>query len=124
VQGQTPFFNQFFIGDFTYFAVGRDSLPRAVGLNFSEHNDYDDLLVGGGAEYAIPLFSGDSFLYRLYLFTGAEAIATASLDEAQEDPSGRGTGGYFPLSFDAGIKMDTYIGSFTLSLAYILELAI
>jgi len=124
IQGQTPFFNQFFIGDFTYFAAERDSLPRAVELNFSEHNDYDDLLIGAGAEYAIPLFRGGDFLYRLYLYTGAEAVATASLDEVQEDPRGRGTGGYLPLSFDVGLKMDTYIGSFTLSLAYILELAI
>lgn len=124
IQGQTPFFNQFFIGDFTYFAAGRDSLPRAVELNFSEHNDYDDLVVGGGAEYAIPVAGGGRFLYRLYLYGGAEAWATASLDEAQEDPTGRGTGGYFPLSFDVGLKMDTYIGSFTLSLAYIFELAI
>lgn len=124
IQGDTPFFNQFFIGDFAYFAVGRDSLPRAVELNFSEHNDYDDLLIGGGAEYALPIAGGGAFLYRLYLFGGADAWATASLDEKQEDPSGRGTGGYFPMSFDIGLKMDTYIGSFTLSMAYILELAI
>lgn len=122
VQGQTPFFNQFFIGDFTYFAVDRDSLPRAVQLNFSEHNDYDDLLLAGGVEYAIPLYRGNGFFYRVYLFGGIEAVATASLDELQEDPSGRNTGGFFPISFDLGLKLDTVAGTFTLSSAYILEL--
>ncbi|NJK89288.1 MAG: BamA/TamA family outer membrane protein [Myxococcales bacterium] len=124
IQGRTPFFNQFFIGDFTYFAFGRDSLPRPVGLNFSEHNDYDDLLLSGGVEYAVPVHRGRSFVYRVYLYGGFEAVATASLDEIQEDPTGRGAGGFFPLSFDAGLKLDTDLGTFTFSLAYLLELAL
>ncbi len=124
LQGQTPFFNQFFIGDFTYFAIGRSALPRAVELNFSEHNDYDDLLLGGGVEYHLPLYRGGSFLYRLYLFAGVEVIATASLDEIQEDPTGRGTGGFFPMSFDGGLKLDTVLGSFTISTAYLLNLVL
>lgn len=122
VQGQTPFFNQFFIGDHTYFAFGRDSLPRVVHLNFSEHNDYDDLLLGGGAEYALPLHRGRGFFRRVYLYGGIEAVATASLDELQEDPTGRNIGGFFPLSFDVGLKLDTFAGTFTLSSAYIVEL--
>jgi outer membrane protein assembly factor BamA len=122
IQGQTPFFNQFFIADHTYFRFGRDSLPRAVQLNFSEDNDYDDLLLTGGAEYALPVFSSTGFVYRLYLFAGLEAAASASLDEIQEDPRGRSAGGFVPVSFDVGLKMDTLIGTFTLSSAYILEL--
>jgi outer membrane protein insertion porin family len=122
IQGEAPFFDQFFIGDHTYFAFGRDSLPRAVQLNFSEANDYDDLLIGGGLEYAIPLHRGRRGIYRIYLYGGVEAVVTASLDEIQEDPSGRSTGGFFPMSFDVGLKMDTYLGAFTISSAYIAEL--
>ncbi|MEM6369040.1 MAG: BamA/TamA family outer membrane protein [Myxococcota bacterium] len=122
IQGQAAFFDQFFIGDHTYFAFGRDSLPRAVQLNFSEANDYDDLLLGGGVEYALPLYQGRSGIYRIYLYAGVEAVVTASLDEVQEDPSGRSTGGLFPMSFDLGLKMDTLLGAFTLSSAYIAEL--
>ncbi|MGF1510872.1 MAG: BamA/TamA family outer membrane protein [Myxococcota bacterium] len=122
IQGQTPFFNQFFIGDHTYFAFGRDSLPRAVQLNFSESNDYDDILIAGGVEYALPILEDKGFIYRIYIYGGIEAVATASLDETQEDPTGRGTGGFFPMSFDVGLKMDTLIGTFTFSTAYVLEL--
>lgn len=122
VQGQTPFFNQFFISDFAYFAWNRDSLPRAVQLNFSESNDYDDLIASGGAVYSVPVFAGDELLYRMYVYGAAELTATASLDERQEDPSGRGIGGTVPLSFDVGMKFDTFIGIFTLSLSYVLDL--
>jgi outer membrane protein assembly factor BamA len=122
VQGQTPFFNQFFISDYAYFAIGRDSLPRAVQLNFSESNDYDDLIFSTGADYSIPIQEGGDLLYRTYVFGGIDISVTASLDEVQEDETGRGTGGQVPLSFDAGVKLDTWIGNFTVSLSYMLDL--
>ena len=122
VQGQTPFFNQFFMADYAYFVAGRDALPRAVQLNFSESNDYDDLLVSSGAVYAIPLTQGGDFLYRMYLYGGVELTATASLEELQEDATGRGTGGQLPLSFDVGMKFDTAVGNFSLSIAYVMNL--
>ena len=46
---------------------------------------------------------------------------TASLDEVQEDLSGRGTGRKLPLSADLGLRMDTLIGNFTVSIAYLLD---
>lgn len=122
VQGNTPFFNQFFISDFAYFAFDRDSLPRNAQLNFSESNDYDDLIASAGAVYGVPLLNGDELLYRMWVYGGLELTATASLDEVQEDLSGRGTGGAVPLSFDVGVKFDTFVGNFTLSLSYMLDL--
>jgi len=122
VQGQTPFFNQFWASDYAYFAVGRHSLPRAVQLNFSPANDYRDLLVSVGTEYVVPFHEGGDFLYRAFFFGGIDVTATASLDEVQEAPTGRGTGGYFPVSFDAGLKFDTAVGNFTLSIAYLANL--
>jgi outer membrane protein insertion porin family len=122
VQGAAPFFNQFFISDYAYFAFGRDSLPRNVQLNFSESNDYDDLIVSVGADYSIPIQEGGDLLYRMFVYGGVDVSATASLNELQEDATGRGTGGHVPLSFDAGLKFDTWIGNFTLSLSYMLDL--
>jgi outer membrane protein insertion porin family len=124
IQGNTPFFNQFFISDFAYFAFGRDSLPRNNELNFSESNDYDDLLINANVTYNIPLQSGGSLLIRTFFYGGVGVTATASLDELQEDPSGRGTGGEVPVSFDAGVKFDTFLGNFTLSVAYIIDLVL
>ena len=118
VQGHAPFFDQFFVADFASIPFGRSGLPRAVGVNFSGANDYDDLLASANLMYAIPLFEGDRSLLRLYLYGGVDITFTASLDELQEDPEGRGIGGFFPVSFDLGLKIDTWIGNFTLSLAY------
>ena len=122
IQGETPFFNQFFISDFAYFAWNRDSLPRIAQINFSESNDYDDLIISVAADYHIPIFGDGKWLYRMYAYGGIDATTTASLDELQEDRTGRGTGGNFPISFDIGLKFDTSIGYFTLSLAYMLDL--
>lgn len=124
IQGQAPFFDQFFVGDYAYFAIGAHALPRAVQVNFSPSNDYDDLLLSGSAEYVVPIFEGSDWLYRAYVFGGAAVTVTAALDELQEDKNGRGLGAYFPLSVDAGMKFDTCIGNFTLSLAYVLNLAL
>ncbi len=122
IQGQTPFFNQFFISDFAYFAWNRDSLPRSSQINFSESNDYDDLVISVGADYSIPVVSGGDVLYRMYVYGGLDLTMTASLDELQEDRTGRGIGGNFPVSFDTGLKFDTSFGYFTLSLSYLLDL--
>lgn len=124
IQGQTPFFNQFFVRDFMHFALGTKALPRLGQVNFSSFNDYDDLILSGGAEYAIPFTSGNDVLYRAFLYGGVNVAATSSLGEIQEDPSGRGPSGRLPVSFDLGVKLDTYIGHFTLSLAYVVDLVL
>lgn len=122
IQGNTPFFNQFFARDFAYLVIGRDSLPRNAQLNFSESNDYDDLIINAGFTYNIPVQGGGSALFRTYVYGGVAVTASASLDELQEDPNGRGTGGDMPVSFDLGLKFDTFVGNFTLSLSYLLDL--
>ena len=122
IQGRAPFYSQFFFRDHAHFAIGEDSLPRVLGVNFSPANDYDDLIVSTGADYSFLLQRGSDFLYRTYLYLGAELTAAASLDELQEDLDGRGIGDRFPLSFDLGLRLDTDIGNFTFSVAYVLDL--
>lgn len=122
IQGRAPFFSQFFFRDHAYFAVGERSLPRVLGVNFSPANDYDDLLVSVGTDYSFLLQRGHDFLYRTYLYAGVELTAAASLDELQEDLDGRGMGDRFPISMDVGLRLDTDIGNFTFSVAYILDL--
>lgn len=121
VQGATPFFNQFLVSDFSYFALGRDSLPRALGVNFASFADYDDMIFSAGADYAIPFVTSDGWPYRGYFYLATDLSATASLAESQEDPSGRGFGDHFPLTFDLGLRFDTVIGYFTLSASYWLD---
>lgn len=124
IQGNAPFFDQFFLRDFAYFTFNRSALPRNVQLNFGESNDYDDLLVSAGAEYSVPILEGEDWLYRTFVYGGVDLSATASLDELQEDPTGRGTSGRVPLSFDVGLKFDTFVGNFTLSFSYLIDLVL
>lgn len=125
IQGETPFFNQFFRRDFSRFSYGREALPRVVGLNFSEDNDYDDLLLDAGAEYTWPiLVAPDAWLERMFVYGAAHFTISGSLAEAQADAGGRDAFDVFPLSLDAGLKLDTGIGRFTLSLGYALDLVL
>jgi outer membrane protein assembly factor BamA len=123
IQGQAPFFNQFFVRDFAFFDFGGDALARVLGINYSAFTDYDDLILSGGLDYNVPFFrSKAETLQRAYLFAAVDVSATASLDELQEDVGGRGPRGRVPISFDLGVKLDTFIGHFKLSAIYVLDL--
>ena len=125
IQGETPFFNQFFLRDFAPASYGPPALPRAVQLNFSQANDYDDLLIDAGAEYTLLLHEKkDSWLGRLLLYGALSFTVSGSLEEAQADIGGRGAFSVFPLYADAGLKLDTIFGRFTLSIAYTVDLAL
>ncbi|MEE2901543.1 MAG: BamA/TamA family outer membrane protein [Myxococcota bacterium] len=122
IQGTTPFFNQFFLRDHLAFISGRASLPRQIGLNFSRDTDYDDLLAHLRFTYYVPFFGGGDFLLQSFIYASIDAGVSASLDEYQEDKEGRGIRRQMPLAADVGIKFDTTIGRFVLSVAYISDL--
>jgi hypothetical protein len=123
IQGKTPFFNQFFLNDYTPIVFGQQAIPRALGLNFSASNDYDDLAFSVGSDYSVPIgFMSGGWIYRSFVYFTAQVAVSASLNGLQEDPQGRGIGTHFPGALDAGLKLDTSIGNITLSLAYIFNL--
>lgn len=122
IQGEAPFFAQFFRRDFTHFSYGAEALPRAVQLNFSTANDYDDLLANAGVTYLIPIAENVGWVRRILLYVAADFTVTRSLAEAQDDASGREAFDFFPLSVDGGLKLDTQLGRFDLSLAYAADL--
>lgn len=123
VQGDAPFFNKFFFGDTSFFSFRDRALPRALGLNFSKETVYDEVLLSAGLEYAVPVFRGNGPFYRGFVYLAGNATYTASLDETlgrKERPGGR----TWTLSFDLGFKLDTTVGVFTFSLAYLLDYAL
>lgn len=123
IQGEAPFFAQFFARDFARFGYGVPALPRAVRLNFSRNNDYDDLLLDAGAEWTAPLLSEPTWGFdRVFIYLAADFTLSGSLDERQDDLGGRAAFATFPLTVDAGLKLDTELGRFELSLAYALDL--
>lgn len=122
VFGDAPFFEKFFIGDFN------DLLPnRALGLNFStlpsrnffdtsiDSKWYEEIAVRTSVEYAIPWFRGGTWFYGGDFFINTGLIFLTSIHEiAVRD---RSFPSAFPidLTFDLGLRLDTQIGIFRLS---------
>lgn len=119
VQGDAPFFDRFYAADYSYFALG-PALGRAMELNFSTDSRYDAFLAMGGLEYGFPLWSRtDSPFHRAFLAVGARAVwSSAKLGGSRTDFS------RVPLSADVALRLDTVIGTFNLSVGYLLDNAL
>lgn len=123
VQGEAPFFVQYFARDFSRFGYGVPALPRAVRLNFSQNNDYDDLLLDAGVTWTLPLLGEPTLGFdRILIYLAVDFTVSGSLEERQDDVGGRSAFVTFPVTFDAGLKLDTELGRFVLSMAYALDL--
>jgi hypothetical protein len=124
IQGDAPFFDRYFVGDLNLL------LPRrALGINFSTQpspnllntpisgHRYDDYAGRILLEYAIPIWRRRSFVYGGDAFMAFGAFAMAS----RGDFLGPGPFGLrsipIDLTGDIGIRLDTYIGIFTISIA-------
>ena len=121
IYGKTPYFNKFFRSDL-------DISPprRLLGLDFYKDNEFGDFAVSLGAEYNVPILSTDGPFYRFVAFVAFDATMTGSIaeyfplkDPDQEDRKQK-TKIDLPidLTFDIGIRVDTYIGVFRLSVSY------
>jgi outer membrane protein assembly factor BamA len=119
VQGDAPFFDRFYGADYSYFAIG-PALGRAMELNFSTDSRYDAFLSMGGLEYGIPLWTRrDSPFHRAYLAVGARAVwSSAKLGGSRTNFSS------IPFSADIALRLDTLIGTFNLSVGYLLDIAL
>jgi outer membrane protein assembly factor BamA len=115
VQGDAPFFERFYAADFAYFSIG-PALGRALELNFSTDSRYDAYLGMVGAEYGIPLWRGGQIFHRGYLALGARWLYTAARPRAGRTPVSS-----VPFSAEAALRLDTPIGSFNISTAYLLD---
>jgi hypothetical protein len=120
--GDAPYFDRFFIGDFNLFLP-----PRALGLNFSTEparnllgtsiarHRYDNFAGRLLVEYAVPLWRRRRLLYNGDLFAAFGIYGLASRG-AFRDPTRSGLAAWpIDLTGDLGVRMDTYIGVFTLS---------
>lgn len=124
IYGDAPYFDQFFVGDLNLLLA-----PRALGLNFStrgsrdflgtqiEERRYGAYAARALVEYAIPILRRRGFVYRGDAFIAFGAFALAGADDLRvRDVSlVRATGA--DLTGDLGVRLDTYVGIFTLSIA-------
>jgi outer membrane protein assembly factor BamA len=130
IMGDAPFFDQFFVGDFSAFIPS-----RVLGLNFAhlhpslldtsvQEMRYEDLAGSINLEYSIPFYRGHGFFYGVNGFVGVGLFAIASREDLRTDP--QGYQGYevvpMDLTADLGIKVDTEIGVLVLSLGNLFRL--
>jgi hypothetical protein len=123
IAGDAPFFDRFFVGDLNLL------LPRrALGINFStmpsrnfldspiSSHRYDDFAGRILIEYAIPIWRRRGFVY------GGDAFAAVGPFGMASRGTFRTAGPYtidvpIDLTADVGLRLDTYIGIFTISIA-------
>lgn len=130
IMGDAPFFNQFFVGDFSAFVPS-----RVLELNFSHLQPnllettiaemrYEDLAVSLNVEYSIPFYRGDGFFYGVNGFVGLGIFALASRQTLRMNPQGYSGYQVIPmdLTADIGVKIDTKVGLFVFSLANLFRL--
>jgi outer membrane protein insertion porin family len=122
--GDAPYFDRFFVGDLNQLLP-----PRALGLNFStqpSHNllgtsiaahRYDNLAGRALVEYAIPIWSRHGLLYRGDAFAAFGVFALSNPDDLRHGDVPLSRAIASDLTADLGIRLDTYIGIFTLSVA-------
>jgi outer membrane protein insertion porin family len=130
IMGDAPFFNQFFVGDFSAFVPSRvlemnfsHLQPNLLETSIAEMR-YENLAANIGVEYSLPFYRGHGFFYGVNGFVGVGVFALASQQDLRTDP--KGYEGYkvvpMDLTVDLGVKVDTEIGLFIFSLANLFRL--
>ena len=124
ILGEAPFFNRFFVGDLNALLP-----PRALGLNFAtlpsrnfldnsiSGKRYEDYAARALVEYAVPLWRGRRFFYRGDAFLAFGAFGLASLDDLRARDTSRSEALPVDLTADLGLRLDTYVGIFIVSVA-------
>jgi hypothetical protein len=124
IAGDPPYFDRYFIGDLNLL------LPRrALGINFSTlpsrdlldtsiaHHRYDHYAGRVLVEYAVPIWRRRGFIYGGDAFLAVGLLGMASVGDFI--PPGESGIGALPIDLtgDLGIRLDTYVGIFTISIA-------
>jgi hypothetical protein len=122
--GDAPYFDRFFVGDLNLLLP-----PRAFGINFSTQpsrdllgtsvadHRYDKLAGRLLVEYAVPLWRRHGLFYRGDAFAALGIFALTNPDDLSRHGASLGERLPADLTADLGVRLDTYIGIFTLSVA-------
>jgi outer membrane protein insertion porin family len=121
IEGNAPYFDRFFIGDLDLL------LPRrALGINFSTQpapsflgtsiaaQRYDNYAGRLLVEYAIPIWRHHGWVYGGDAFVAFGVLGMASDEDMLTSPP-------LALTGDLGLRLDTYVGVFTVSIANVLS---
>ena len=78
---------------------------------------YDSFAARVLVEYAVPLWRRHGFFYRGDAFAAFGAFALASVDDLRVRDVAPGKAIPADLTADLGLRLDTFVGIFTLSVA-------
>lgn len=131
IAGDAPFFERFYLGDFTDFIPG-----RVMGMAFDHRQSpnvfntsiesmrYEDIAARLELEYAVPLYRSDSGVYGVDFFFSFGLFSLARARDLHLTGEGQQEKSPFPidLTSNIGFRVDTVAGYFELSLANIMGL--
>ncbi|HET9954398.1 MAG TPA: BamA/TamA family outer membrane protein [Polyangiaceae bacterium] len=130
IAGDAPFFEQFYVGDFT------DFLPdRVLGVNFDRRPPpnflgteivevrYGDFAAKIGGEYRIPVYRGRRSIYGIDFFASAGLYAVAGRRDLTHPPLGYSGLARIPVDVtgNLGLRLDTSAGGFTFAFSNVLS---
>ena len=129
IWGDTPFFNRFFIGDVSELVPYRNlevamsgRAAHAIFSNAITRMRYENFVARASGEYAIQIARSDGpWIYGVDFFARLGLFFLASRRHLRR--IGDDLGVPMDLTFDAGLRVDTAIGDFGLSLGNFIGVA-
>jgi outer membrane protein assembly factor BamA len=132
INGDAPFFEKFYVGDYT------DLLPdRVLGLNPDRRQPpnilgtdivevrYGDFAARLESEYRIPIYeSARGSIYGIDFFSGGGILGVATKRELTDPPSGYEGARRIPvdLTYNLGLRIETAVGGFSIAFSNLLGL--
>lgn len=129
IAGNAPFFEKFYVGDFT------DLLPdRILDLNPDRRRPpnflltdivevrYGDFAAKLAGEYRVPLYTGRGSIYGVDVFATAGIYGVATGQQFRSPPPGYSGLSRLPvdLTYNVGLRVDTAVGGVTLAFSNLL----
>jgi outer membrane protein assembly factor BamA len=131
IAGDAPFFEKFYVGDFTDLlpdrvldlAPDRRQPPNLLGTDIVEVR-YGDFAARLDAEYRVPLYTGRGAVYGVDLFATAGIYGVATRREFTDPPTGYSGAQRLPidLTYNLGVQVDTKVGGITIAFSNLLGL--
>ena len=131
ISGDAPFFEKFYVGDFTALlpdrilglAPDRRQPPNLLQTDIVEVR-YGDFAAQLEAEYVVPVYTGRGSVYGVDLFGSAGLYSVATRRELSDPPSGYEGFARVPvdLTVNLGVRVDTRVGALTLGFANLVGL--
>ena len=131
IAGSAPFFEKFYIGDFTDLipdrvldlTPDRRQPPNLLGTSIIEER-FGDFAAKIDLEYRVPIFTGKRAIYGIDAFVSGGLWGVAAARDLTSPPSGYTGLRRIPvdLTYNVGVRLDTALGGATVAFSNLLGL--